>query len=397
MTLRAATLARGLAGLALVIAGGLGCYQSFGQTIARYNPAAILVMGDRDTPTGQSALAQIALLTGRPGEAAAAAGNSLAVRPLDPATLRNLALAHLRLGDNTQGAEELTLASQLGWRDEPTQQLLFGFALRAGDLDGAAIRIDALARQKRDWASLFESARAMLLLPGAPRALAERLAEKPEWRVNFTKSTDLLTPMTYPAWVEMLAEMEKLGAPAKSDEIAVFERTLIAKGQPGIAIAASRRFGVLRKSAPAGLGKVAQGGDQSPFIWSVDSGREGAVSQARSGAISVTGDGQAASLYIQRVFPLAPGNHTLRLREHADSPNGQEGFGWTITCLPSGTNLKPSQSQQAQPPSGDNAGTAVSLAFGTNPECPAVRVALSSLAGQIPGTYSVSYSDLHLE
>ncbi|MDE8650474.1 hypothetical protein [Novosphingobium album (ex Liu et al. 2023)] len=389
---RPLTLTRVGFAIGLLVAGGFGCLQAFSTTIIRYNPAAVLVMGRKDTPTGRSATAQMALLIGQPGTAIALARASLAARPLDPATLRTLALAQLRGGAVDDAARTLTLASQLGWRDRAMQKLLLGFALRAGDVNAAAIRIDALARQKIDPAGTVAAMRAMLLLPGAAEALAQRLAERPAWRIDFLRATDDLPQQAYAPWMAMLAELARLHAPAAPEEINVFERTLIAKSQPTLAITASRRFGTLGSPSPSGLERVFQGLDLSPFVWAVSPGREGSVTQERPGAITVTSQGQNRQALISRIFPIAPGEHVLKMRVTDQAGDADRAFAWSVKCLSASGEL-PTRIRSQPVPDGNMA----QIAFTVPSDCTAASVTLIALPGQLPRQYSATISDLRID
>ena len=110
---------------------------------------AVWTFAPNRTPTGQTEKASRAVASGDYAAAITPARLSLAQRPLDAATLRLLAVSQLNT-DNAEGAgRSLTLASQLGWRDTATQFLLFQVARESGDVNGAAIRFDSMARQMK--------------------------------------------------------------------------------------------------------------------------------------------------------------------------------------------------------------------------------------------------------
>lgn len=355
---------------------------------------AILSFAPNRTPTGQTERASRAVAAGDYGSAITPARLSLAQRPLDAATLRLLAVSQLNT-DNAEGAgRSLTLASQLGWRDTATQLLLFQIARESGDVNGAAIRFDSMARQKMEAGRLKELMHTFLLDPGAPEALAERISGNPKWRREYLLTTDPIPAETYPAWLEMLAAMKRIGSPPRPNEYTAIERTLVDAGQIPLAIEASRTFGALSKGEADGFETLSQGELASPFGWSVFPGREAAVTEPERGMVRVTADGQVGGPIIQRVAPLGAGTHSLLVRSDGQEPDGEAAFRWTVTCLPSRVELE-TRINSTRSAAGEPSTEQVS--FVAPPGCLAARVALTSLAGMIRGDYALTVSRARLD
>lgn len=392
MTLRAAQLVRSAAAIVLIAAGAFASTGGFTSATLERSPGAAAYLAQSGAPVAQAAIAHVAVLKGDYPAAIAPARRSLAARPLHPPTMRSLAIAQLETGDHDGAAKTLTLASQLGWRDAATQTLLLDIAIRSGDSRAAAIRLDALARQRQEVQQLKVAMRLILFTPGGPEALAERLAASPVWRDEYVQATDILPVEAYGPWMEMLAALEGEGAAPRPAEYAAFERTLIARGQVQQAIAASRKFGALRRSGAAGFGVIEQGANVSPFVWSVAAGREASVSQARRGAFSARVDGQIGGELVQRVFPIGPGPHRIEMQVDEASNEVERALRWTVTCLPSGALLDPVIRQRPGPD-----GRIDEIAFVAPAGCEAARIALSSASGQVRADYTLAVSNFRLD
>ena len=355
---------------------------------------AVWTFAPNRTPTGQTEKASRAVASGDYAAAITPARLSLAQRPLDAATLRLLAVSQLNT-DNAEGAgRSLTLASQLGWRDTATQFLLFQVARESGDVNGAAIRFDSMARQRMEAERLKDLMHTFLVDPGAPEAMAERLSGNPNWRREYLLTTDPIPSETYRPWLEMLAAMKRIGSPPRPNEYAAIERTLIDFGQIPLAIEASREFGALSKGEAAGFETLSQGELASPFAWSVFPGREASVTQPESDTVRVTADGQVSGTIIQRVVPLGAGTHSFLVRSDGQEPDGEGAFRWTVTCLPSRVELE-TRTNMTRGLAGEPSTEQVS--FVAPAGCLAARIALASLGGRIRGDYALTVSRARLD
>lgn len=101
--------------------------------------------------------------------------------PLDPGSTALLGIARYRSGDAAGANRAFRIAGQLGWRNEFTQTYWMGRALEIGDWRIAAMRLDALLRQRP---ALLAERRLLDPLETAAAgraALAERILAAPAW------------------------------------------------------------------------------------------------------------------------------------------------------------------------------------------------------------------------
>jgi hypothetical protein len=106
--------------------------------------------------------------------------------PLDPGSTALLGIARFRAGDGPGADRAFRVAGQLGWREGFTQTYWMGRALEIGDWRIAAMRLDALLRQRP---ALLAERRLMDPIEGNPAgraALAERILAAPNWLRPYT-------------------------------------------------------------------------------------------------------------------------------------------------------------------------------------------------------------------
>jgi hypothetical protein len=134
---------------------------------------------------------QGAWLIGQGQARAALVKGEAAVRgaPLDPGSTALLGIARFRVGDGPGAERAFRIAGQLGWREEFTQTYWMGRALEIGDWRIAAMRLDALLRQRP---ALLAERRLLDPLEGNPAgraALAERILTGPNWLRPYTAAS----------------------------------------------------------------------------------------------------------------------------------------------------------------------------------------------------------------
>lgn len=176
-----------LAYIALALGSGLDRLAAHEPDLARFVPSPLAAEAHR-------AAAIRALRLGQPG-ALKAAQNAVSADPVDPHSAALLGGASLLLRQQGQADRAFRVAAQLGWRDPLTQLYFMNLALRSGDTDLAALRLDALLRQNpllpaRDVIlSAFEGSRE------GRDAIARRLALRPAWTSQFM-GKDTLLPLS---------------------------------------------------------------------------------------------------------------------------------------------------------------------------------------------------------
>jgi hypothetical protein len=146
----------------------------------------------------QSLRSQGAVLIEQGQAQAALAKGEAAVRdaPLDPGSTALLGIARFRAGDTAGADRAFRIAGQLGWREQFTQTYWMGRALENGDWRIAALRLDALLRQRP---ALLAERRLLDPIESSAAgraALAERMLAAPGWlRPYSTSLADVPRPV----------------------------------------------------------------------------------------------------------------------------------------------------------------------------------------------------------
>lgn len=101
--------------------------------------------------------------------------------PLDPGSTALLGIARFRTGDSAGADRAFRIAGQLGWREQFTQTYWLGKALEIGDWRVAAMRLDALLRQRPDLLAERRLLGPLETSRAGRAALAERILSAPAW------------------------------------------------------------------------------------------------------------------------------------------------------------------------------------------------------------------------
>lgn len=224
-------------------------------------------------------------------------------RPTDAATLRVAGLTFLAVGDLVRADTLMRLAGAAGWRDQPTQLYWTRAALAAGDVEVAALRLDALMRANAfgpDVTALFV---ALERSPGGRAALARRVAAP---------------GATWPPL--MLERMEGLDADGMRARLATVvaararltRATLDAIGwsfvRAGAADLAER---LLAPRDRLGFDPSADPTASGPFGWTLTAGAGLEAGFAGAGALAVRASGSAVLPLASRLLRRPPGPATL--------------------------------------------------------------------------------------
>lgn len=171
---------------ALALGSGLDRLTAHSPDLARFVPSAFAAEAHR-------AVTARALRLGKP-DALQAAQGAVAADPVDPHSAALLGGARLLSGQTLQADQAFRVAAQLGWRNPLTQLYFMNQALRSGDTDLAALRLDALLRQnpllpaRNTVLSAFEGSRE------GRDAVARRLELRPAWTSQFMGKDTVLPP-----------------------------------------------------------------------------------------------------------------------------------------------------------------------------------------------------------
>jgi len=111
--------------------------------------------------------------------------------PIDYSAPALLGTARLLKDDFARGDAAFRAAAAFGWRDPLTQLYWTDVSLNVGEPELAAMRADALLRANPARRNAQEVLRRFEEDPSARRALAERLALRPDWLQRFLSPEDL--------------------------------------------------------------------------------------------------------------------------------------------------------------------------------------------------------------
>lgn len=172
-------------GLALLTYGGLAVASGLDRMSATSPELARLV----PAPFAAQALrieARDLLDRGQPQRALTTAQTALARSPLDPESPALLGLARLQTGDDRAAERAFVVAGKLGWRVPSVQAYWMDRALASSDYKVAAMRLDAMLRQRPDRVDERRLLDPMERNPAGQEALAARMAAAPAWLATYS-------------------------------------------------------------------------------------------------------------------------------------------------------------------------------------------------------------------
>ena len=114
--------------------------------------------------------------------------------PIDAGSSSGLGLARLKLRLGVAAEAAFRVAGQLGWRDQTAQIYWMAVSADSGDFGLAAERADALLRQDQRLREQPALIAALEATEGGRKALAARLAQRPEWFGDYWNKLYLLSP-----------------------------------------------------------------------------------------------------------------------------------------------------------------------------------------------------------
>lgn len=295
-----------LAYVALAMGSGLDRLTAKEPGMARIVPSAFAAEAHR-------AMAARALRSGK-AEALTAAQGAVAADPVDPHSAALLGGASLLSGQPKQADLSFRVAAQLGWRDPMTQLYFMNQALRSGDTDLAALRLDALLRQNpllpvRDMVlSKFEGS------SQGRRALSRRLALRPPWTSEFMGKEGSLPLSVMRKRAAIVANVP--GKRWGCDAVAPLVRSLV---QGGDTAAAKRLWIAHCPDASPGIAdpafsRLSASRPATPFDWNLVGGGDIAVlpAAAKQAGLIATVSGAASRRIAWQMLTLPAGTYWLR-------------------------------------------------------------------------------------
>lgn len=252
-----AVLALGLGG-AVALPSALDRLSAEGAVIEPVEP---LLTGTH----GLGARAWLALARGNAVSAVALAGRAVERQPLNQTALRTLGLALAARGDGEAADRALRAAGELGWRDPVTQLYWADVAARAGEVDVAAERYDAVLRNGqfgRDRA--VAGLRALERTPVGRRALIERMDDPSDWQPAYLMNVEGLNGEALAARVALLRSVQRRRRPLDDAALSRLAGALLGAKREGAALAVAA---LLPRSSPFAF--VPDGAAGGPFRWAL--------------------------------------------------------------------------------------------------------------------------------
>lgn len=325
-------------GLALLVYGGLATASALDR-ISAIRPA---LTSRVPAPFAAQALrieARNLLDTGQPQRALKVAEAALARAPLDPESPALLGLARLQTGDDRAAERAFVVAGKLGWRIPSTQAYWLDRALAANDYTVAAMRLDALLRQRPalvDERSLLDP---LERNPAGQEALAARLLARPGWLAAYLSRVAGLDRGRLLQRATVMEALAQRGVAAGCESVAPLVAALIDNAAVVEAHAVWRRHcpgasaGLVHDPRLAGA-TIDQ--DRSQFAWVFLGHADVSLvleSAAQPGARQLSIDSTAASprLVVRQLVLLRPGSYRLSWRS-AEPADGRIVAG--LSCSP---------------------------------------------------------------
>lgn len=265
-----------------------------------------------------------ALTRGNADVALEQAADAVRSDPVAPLSSALLGSARLSAGDISGAQSAFRVAGQLGWRDRLTQLYWFEMAIRSGDLDGAALRIDAILRSDPKFGGMDALLSALEKSEAGQQALARRMSSWPIWISSYfsvdRKQDDQLA---YHRAQVALAAAEQ-GLTLGCDIPRSLVETLLVRGARGDAEMVWQAHcsdAVLKSTIIDGgfeqlAASVGERGKASPFGWHRHNVGDVAISFGRSEdgghTLNAQNNGSVSRRLVTQATALSPGSYLLR-------------------------------------------------------------------------------------
>lgn len=305
-------------------------------------PAAALVLNARST-TAETALADAAMLAGRPTEAVPYAIDAVGRAPYSAHSVRTIGLIDAVRGDDAGSTSWLSLAGGLGWRDVPTQIWISDRLLAAARYEDAFPHLEAILRQQEpEQASqpILPVLNRLASIPQARAAMIDRLVQLPPWRGVFMTRVAALAPADFAGREALIGDLRTTASPVTRAELQPYVSRLFTAGEHARArtlwldLSADRRW-----VDPAGVYDggfdVAPDGVPFPFEWQIPSNAEAFAAiepdAAGDSSLHISATGEMPPTLIEQHLLLSAGSYELTAQMVGSK--GADAVHWEMHCV----------------------------------------------------------------
>jgi hypothetical protein len=287
--------------------------------------------------------AQAALLELDSAAALSSAQAAIASDPVDRNSAGLLGAARYLEGEEVGARQAFAVSAQMGWRNLATQLYWHQQALLAGDVEEAALRVDAILRQD----PYLELGPDLIVpLEGTPdgrAALAGRLALRPNWLQRYSRPRSTIEDIPLEGRVAVLSSISDQGVELGCEVPAGIVRLLLARGQRASAQelwqAHCPEQTVSAGLADGGFEQLSAPGNASPFGWR--SYRSGTLALAfvddgKGGkALSASNRSSSSKLVLSQAVELGQGSYVIKARPIGGQSSEQSRLAASLDCAAS--------------------------------------------------------------
>lgn len=257
-------------------------------------------------------------------------------RPIPSENLALLAQGFLASGDQARAVSALSLASQRGWRDLFTQQVMAASALQISETQVAAQRIVALWRLGERNAATKTMTLDLLNREDGLRNFNANLVRTDAWGTDFLIwAANVRMPLA--TWTTVGKALKQKKVQLDCGQLASPIRVWAMTGQPAGAVDAWRNFCAHGRTSEAGQFDFTQMSDApGPFEWNypTQTGLETDLVE-NAGSISLHYD---YSEYVRvplatRSAALKTGSHVVILKVDVGNATGEAPLALQVTCF----------------------------------------------------------------
>lgn len=263
-----------------------------------------------------------------------AARSAVSADPVDPRSAALFGAASLLSRQPVPADQAFRIAAQLGWRDPLTQLYFMNQALRSGQTDLAALRLDAVLRQNPRFPERDMVLSQFAASPEGRNALARRLTLRPPWTSQFMGKDSRLTLPELRTRAAMLATVQ--GKRWGCDAIAPLVNRLV---EAGDAVTAKRLWSVHCPDASPTLAdpdfaRMSAPRTITPFDWNLVGAGDITVEPATSnrGGLNAKVSGAASRKIAWQLLTLSSGTYSLRWIAREPDGTPARGLSLSLSC-----------------------------------------------------------------